>query len=216
MKLANSNDDAICCVLCHHGLSCPSGVIYIEGTIMASHVPSRSSLARVDLQRSVFDLERILYSGKTIRNHADEVWPKLYLGDQTIAANKRELCHMRITHILNASHSRWRGGEEYYKGMNIMYMGIEALDFPTYDMSVHFYPAAEFIHRALVERGRILVHCAMGVSRSATLVLAYLMIYHRMTLVEAITTVKDQRGVFPNRGFLRQLLHLDCTLRRNH
>ncbi|XP_063786451.1 dual specificity protein phosphatase 26 isoform X3 [Pseudophryne corroboree] len=183
---------------------------------MASHVPSRSSLARVDLQRSVFDLERILYSGKTIRNHADEVWPKLYLGDQTIAANKRELCHMRITHILNASHSRWRGGEEYYKGMNIMYMGIEALDFPTYDMSVHFYPAAEFIHRALVERGRILVHCAMGVSRSATLVLAYLMIYHRMTLVEAITTVKDQRGVFPNRGFLRQLLHLDCTLRRNH
>lgn len=61
--------------------------------------------------------------------------------------------------------------------------------------------------------GRILVHCAVGVSRSATLVLAYLMIQHRMPLVEAIKTVKDHRGIIPNRGFLRQLVALDNALR---
>ncbi|XP_075063572.1 dual specificity protein phosphatase 26 [Mixophyes fleayi] len=164
---------------------------------------------------SVCELEMILYTGKVIRDHADKVWPRLYLGDQEMAANKCELYHMRITHILNASHSRLRAGEEYYKGMNIKYMGIEAQDSPTFDMSAHFYPAADFIHRALKERGRILVHCAVGVSRSATLVLAYLMIYHEMTLVEAITKVKERRGIFPNRGFLRQLVNLDKKLRRN-
>ncbi|XP_019370058.1 PREDICTED: dual specificity protein phosphatase 26 isoform X1 [Gavialis gangeticus] len=163
---------------------------------------------------SVFELERLLYTGKTACNHADEVWPGLYLGDQDIAANRRELVHLQITHILNASHSKWRGGAEYYEGTGIRYLGIEAHDSPTFDMSPHFYPAADFIHQALSERGgRILVHCAVGVSRSATLVLAYLMIRHHMTLVEAIKTVKDHRGIIPNRGFLRQLVTLDNSLR---
>ena len=68
--------------------------------------------------------------------------------------------------------------------------------------------------RLSVFTGRILVHCAVGVSRSATLVLAYLMLYHRLTLVEAIKKVKDHRGIIPNRGFLRQLLALDRRLRQ--
>ncbi|XP_070808365.1 dual specificity protein phosphatase 26 [Pituophis catenifer annectens] len=165
---------------------------------------------------SVFELERLLYTGKTACNHADEVWPGLYLGDQDIAANRHELAQLNITHILNASHSKWRGGADYYEGTGICYLGIEAHDSPTFDMSPYFQPAADFIHKALSKSGgRILVHCAVGVSRSATLVLAYLMIYHRLTLVEAIKTVKDHRGIIPNRGFLRQLTTLDNSLRLN-
>nr|XP_033806052.1 dual specificity protein phosphatase 26 [Geotrypetes seraphini]XP_033806054.1 dual specificity protein phosphatase 26 [Geotrypetes seraphini]XP_033806055.1 dual specificity protein phosphatase 26 [Geotrypetes seraphini]XP_033806056.1 dual specificity protein phosphatase 26 [Geotrypetes seraphini] len=180
-----------------------------------SHSPSRSSSeASNPPVLSVFELERLLYTGKTACNHADEVWPSLYLGDQDIAADRRELSRLGITHILNASHSKWRGGPEYYEGMRITYQGIEAQDSPTFDMSVHFYPAADFIHKALRESGgKILVHCAVGVSRSATLVLAYLMIHHHMALVEAIKTVKDHRGIIPNRGFLRQLVALDNSLR---
>ncbi|KAJ1090205.1 hypothetical protein NDU88_003340 [Pleurodeles waltl] len=163
---------------------------------------------------SVFELERLLYTGKTSSNHADEVWPSLYLGDQYIAADRRELSRLCITHILNASHSKFRGGAEYYEGMNITYKGIEAHDSPTFDMSIHFQPAADFIHQALREsKGKILVHCAIGVSRSATLVLAYLMIHQHMALVEAIKTVKEHRGIVPNRGFLRQLVALDNSLR---
>uniref|UniRef100_A0A670YU24 Dual specificity protein phosphatase n=1 Tax=Pseudonaja textilis TaxID=8673 RepID=A0A670YU24_PSETE len=108
----------------------------------------------------------------------------------------------------------WRGGADYYEGTGICYLGIEAHDSPTFDMSPYFQPAADFIHKALSKSGgRILVHCAVGVSRSATLVLAYLMIYHHLTLVEAIKTVKDHRGIIPNRGFLRQLTTLDNSLR---
>lgn len=68
-----------------------------------------------------------------------------------IAANRRELAHLRITHILNASHSKWRGGAEYYEGTGIRYLGIEAHDSPSFDMSPYFYPAADFIHQALNE-----------------------------------------------------------------
>ncbi|ROL54037.1 Dual specificity protein phosphatase 26 [Anabarilius grahami] len=130
-----------------------------------------------------------------------------------IASNRKELIKLGITHILNCAQSKWRGGAEHYAGMNITYHGIEAHDSPSFDMSVNFYPASEFIHRALSTGGTVLVHCAVGVSRSATLVLAYLMIRQNMTLVEAIKTVKDHRGVTPNRGFLRQLNGLDSVLR---
>ncbi|XP_048839605.1 dual specificity protein phosphatase 26-like isoform X2 [Brienomyrus brachyistius] len=162
---------------------------------------------------SVSELQQLLVTGKSILNHADEVWPSLYIGDQDIASSRSELSRLRITHILNCAHSNWRGGADYYKGMGITYLGIEARDSPTFDMSVNFTPAADFIRQALSGGGRILVHCAVGVSRSATLVLAYLMIQEHMTLVDAIKTVKDRRGIIPNRGFLRQLTVLDTNLR---
>lgn len=70
-----------------------------------------------------------------------------------IAANRRELAQLNITHILNASHSKWRGGADYYEGTGICYLGIEAHDSPTFDMSPYFQPAADFIHKALSKSG---------------------------------------------------------------
>lgn len=61
---------------------------------------------------------------------------------------------------------------------------------------------------------KILVHCAVGVSRSASLVLAYLMINHHLPLIEAIKTVKEHRWISPNRGFLKHLRNLDVQLRQ--
>ncbi|XP_005398464.1 PREDICTED: dual specificity protein phosphatase 26 [Chinchilla lanigera] len=207
---------------------CPGNWLWASMTFMArfsrsssrSPVRTRGSLEDMPPVQhpflNVFELERLLYTGKTACNHADEVWPGLYLGDQDMANNRRELRRLGITHVLNASHSRWRGIPEAYEGLGIRYLGVEAHDSPAFDMSIHFQTAADFIHRALSQPGgKILVHCAVGVSRSATLVLAYLMLYHRFTLVEAIKKVKDHRGIIPNRGFLRQLLALDRRLRQS-
>lgn len=41
--------------------------------------------------------------------------------------------------------------------------------------------------------GRVFVHCLMGVSRSATLVVAFLMIAEGLSLQEAVATVRPQR-----------------------
>ncbi|XP_061657469.1 dual specificity protein phosphatase 26-like isoform X2 [Syngnathoides biaculeatus] len=163
---------------------------------------------------SVSELQRLLSSGKTACNHADEVWPGLYIGDQNMASDLRELARVGISHIVNCAQSKGRGAD-CYAGMNVTYLGIEAHDSPAFDMSKNFYPVADFIHKALSRGGKVLVHCAVGLSRSATLVLAYLMIRQNLTLVEAIKTVKDRRGVTPNRGFLRQLNGLDGILRES-
>ncbi|CAN9513437.1 unnamed protein product [Ophioblennius macclurei] len=165
---------------------------------------------------AVFELERLLFTGKAIISHADEVWPRLYIGDQHSAENQADLSVHKITHILNAAHSNRRGRPDMYERMNIAYMGVEAHDSCNFDMSVNFQAAADFINSALSRGGKVLVHCHVGVSRSATLVLAFLMLKQHLTLVEAICAVKTHRGVIPNRGFLRQLITLDGKLFGTH
>lgn len=161
---------------------------------------------------AVNQLEKLLFTGKAIISHADEVWPRLYIGDQHCAENRADLCKNRITHVLSAIHNKRKGEPEIYKGLQIEYMGIDARDACDFDLSVHFQSAADFIHRALSRGGKVLVHCHVGVSRSATLVLAYLMLKQNLSLVEAICAVKENRGVIPNRGFLRQLIDLHKQL----
>lgn len=61
-------------------------------------------------------------------------------------------------------------------------------------------------------KGNIFIHCHQGVSRSASLVLAYLMIYKNMSLKQAIQQVASKRYIFPNDGFLEQLIDLEKEL----
>ncbi|XP_054839411.1 dual specificity protein phosphatase 13-like [Eublepharis macularius] len=174
-----------------------------------------SSRARLAETPTVKELEELLNTGRSSCNHVDEVWPNLFLGDHISAHSRFGLWKMGISHILNAAHGTIFCHEPHdFYGTTIEYYGVPAHDLPDFDISPYFYPAAEFIHKALNTPGaKIFVHCAVGISRSASLVLAYLMIYHHLSLIEAIEAVKKHRWIFPNRGFQEQLRNLDIQLR---
>ncbi|XP_062851446.1 dual specificity protein phosphatase 13A family protein [Trichomycterus rosablanca] len=161
---------------------------------------------------TVQQLENILHGGPVSSHHVDEVWPGLFLGDRVMSQDRYSLWRLGITHVLNASHGR-ESSDDFY-GTTVQYYGVNADDLPTFNISPFFYPSAQFIHQALsTAGGKVFVHCAVGVSRSAALVLAYLMIHHSFSLVDAILKVKETRWIFPNRGFLQQLLNLDSELK---
>uniref|UniRef100_A0A672G2N0 Dual specificity protein phosphatase n=1 Tax=Salarias fasciatus TaxID=181472 RepID=A0A672G2N0_SALFA len=170
------------------------------------------------LPPSIKELIKVLYGGKRFGNHVDEVWPNLYIGDMSVANDRYSLWKLGITHVVNAAHGRMycQGSHDFY-GSTVDYYGVPADDSPSFDLSCYFFPSAEYIQKALdstAGKSRVLVHCAVGVSRSATLVLAYLMIHHHYTLLEAINKVKEHRWIFPNRGFLKQLCALEMKLRK--
>ena len=60
--------------------------------------------------------------------------------------------------------------------------------------------------------GRVMVNCWQGASRSATVVLAFLMMHHNMELSAVLAQVKTRRDIRPNNGFLKQLVTLENIL----
>ncbi|XP_055360256.1 dual specificity phosphatase 29-like [Betta splendens] len=166
---------------------------------------------------SASELHRLMWTKSGSSNHMDEVYPRIYIGDMHAAKDKSALRDHGVTHVLNAAHGGFgvNTGPGFYRDTGITYHGVEAFDAPSFNLSPFFYPAAGFIRNALSSSaGKVLVHCAMGLSRSSSLVLAYLMIHEGMTLADATRAVGANRNVCPNEGFLQQLRELDAKLRR--
>lgn len=161
-----------------------------------------------------YELEKHLTHGSVAYTHVNEVWPNVYIGNEETAKDRYKLKSLAITHILNAG--EWNNvdtGPEYYQDMNVDYYGITAEDTTTFNLSQYFYTTADYIHQTLTNpQTKLLIHCVMGRSRSATLFLAYLMIHENMTVVDAIDHVKRRRRITPNWGFLKQLRELDIHL----
>uniref|UniRef100_A0A8D0L726 Dual specificity protein phosphatase n=1 Tax=Sphenodon punctatus TaxID=8508 RepID=A0A8D0L726_SPHPU len=179
---------------------------------MKSSIPENHAVYKTP---ALSDLQRLYWIRGGSDNHVDQVWPNLYLGDAWAARNKSTLQSLAITHILNAADGPYsiNTGAQYYKDLPVEYCSVQAFDDPAFDLSVFFYDAANFIHKALsTPGGKVFVHCAMGISRSASLVLAFLMIHENMTLVEALKAVNPHRDICPNTGFISQLRTLDTKL----
>lgn len=94
-------------------------------------------------------------------------------------------------------------------------MGIPGHDRPSWNIAVYFDQAAKFIDDAIRSGGKVFVHCVVGISRSATLVIAYLIICRGMNAAEALTHTFKQRRVFPNIGFLHHLAALSTRVHKD-
>ncbi|CAK6951589.1 dual specificity protein phosphatase 13-like isoform X2 [Scomber scombrus] len=163
---------------------------------------------------SLTELRQILWSNRKPVALVNQVWPNLYIGDESVARDKAALSSPGVTHIVNAAAGRHRinTGQQFYSDLEVEYHGVEAADHPEFDLRPFFSTAAQFIDSALKKNGKVFVHCVMGVSRSGALVLAYLMICQGLSLVEAILAVRLTRDICPNSGFLEQLRQLDLSL----
>eukprot|EP00479_Gromia_sphaerica_P003253 TRINITY_DN13794_c0_g1_i1.p1 TRINITY_DN13794_c0_g1~~TRINITY_DN13794_c0_g1_i1.p1 ORF type:complete len:119 (-),score=21.77 TRINITY_DN13794_c0_g1_i1:252-608(-) len=102
--------------------------------------------------------------------HLHEVITNLFIGSQDAAANFDGLKKKNVTTIINAA----CGISNRFPG-DFVYEDIELLDIEEQDITQHFKKSNAMIDKTLTEGGGVLVHCKAGVSRSATLILAYLM-----------------------------------------
>lgn len=150
----------------------------------------------------------------------NEVYPNIYVGDVATAMCTQVLRRIGITHILNAAQGKDKfyyvnTTAGFYEQQGIKFLGVPAIDMMSFQMKPYFEQAADFIDDAIKSGGKVLVHCRQGISRSATLALAYLMIKKGMTVQDAMRTVRAKREVIPNNGFLQQLCDLNEKLQRD-
>ncbi|EFA76097.1 putative protein tyrosine phosphatase [Heterostelium album PN500] len=126
----------------------------------------------------------------------------LFIGSQDAAFNRQHLDHHGITRILNVGY----GIANLYANDGIGYMNIDIYDDVDYNIYDHFSEAFQFLDLAISEQRSILIHCNAGISRSSTILIAYLMKRHHLTLEHAYSIVKKARPLIkPNQGFYNQL-----------
>ncbi|XP_013097019.2 dual specificity protein phosphatase 3-like [Biomphalaria glabrata] len=146
-------------------------------------------------------------------NACDEIEPGLWLGNGDLAKKLDALKDMKVTHVVNACMGNKLNqvdtNADYYQAANIHFYGIPAVDLSSFNIIPFLRPAADYIEQALANKGIVLVHCQLGISRSASLVIAYLMLKRNMDFKNAVQYVRQRREIFPNDGFLKQLILLN-------
>ncbi|XP_054857457.1 dual specificity protein phosphatase 14 [Eublepharis macularius] len=137
-----------------------------------------------------------------------QITPFLYLSKGSVAANRQLLLARGITCIINATIEL-----PNYNFPDFEYVKVPVADMPSAPISLYFDSVADKIQSVARKHGVTLVHCAAGVSRSATLCIVYLMKYQNVSLYEAYNWVKSRRPVIhPNVGFWRQLIDYEREL----
>jgi len=89
---------------------------------------------------------------------------------------------------------------------------FEVQDVELQDLTSYYQQSFDFFdkHRKTTN---VYCHCFAGVSRSATIVIAYLMKTYNISFQEALNHTRNQRSqIYPNQGFIRQLKALEQQL----
>lgn len=137
----------------------------------------------------------------------DHIVDNLYLGDIE-SATSHNIADYSIEIVVNVSNTRYEQFE------NVDYHNYDVNDESSENIQAFFDGFVTLIKNNPTKN--ILVHCQNSVSRSVTLVLAYL-INRGSTLLEAYAFLKTTRTQYscPNRGFLKQLSNYEIQLHGN-
>ncbi|XP_024945196.1 protein phosphatase Slingshot homolog 2 isoform X3 [Cephus cinctus] len=130
-----------------------------------------------------------------------EIFDHVYLGSEWNASNLEELQKNGVRHILNVT----REIDNFFPGM-FNYLNVRVYDDEKTDLLKHWDDTFKYITKAKKEGSKVLVHCKMGVSRSASVVIAYAMKAYNWDFSQAWKHVKEKRNcIKPNNSFLLQL-----------
>ena len=151
-----------------------------------------------------------LYMNKTtLCPSYEQITDKIYLGNEDTARDRAILNKLNISNILICAEGCEKFYPDEYK-YKILYID-DAID---ENILSWLKEAFEFIDSSI---NNIYIHCVMGISRSPSIVIAYLMYKNKMKYDEAYDFVKGKRKVInPNTGFQQQLKKFEKILMDNN
>lgn len=169
------------------------------GVRSGSITPHESSYPGRPPREFEFKKDKLAFFNKECSRILDYI----YLGSDTVAKDREALRQNGITHVLNCVGFLC---PEYFKN-DLVYKTLWLQDSPSEDITSILYDVFDYFEDVRELGGRVFVHCCQGVSRSTSLVIAYLMWKEGQSFEDAFQHVKAARGVTnPNMGFACQLL----------
>ncbi|CAF0846453.1 unnamed protein product [Rotaria sp. Silwood1] len=134
----------------------------------------------------------------------------LYIGSESNAKNLEELSSEQIRCIVNVT-----SHVPLYHSEQFQYCHLPADDTQRQNLLEYFDTAYSFIHNAIENNEKVLVHCVAGISRSPAIVIGFLMRYAKMNMNDAYDFVKRKRSIVaPNLNFMGQLLEYEKKLKQ--
>ena len=156
--------------------------------------------------KSFIDEEILLILGQM--DPASKIFDFLYLGSEWNATNLEEMTENQITHVLNVT----REIDNFYPAV-FTYLNIREYDVEETDLLQYWDRTYRFIRDCVGVGGVCLVHCKMGISRSASTVISFAMKHFSWSLEQAMAHTKECRGIInPNPAFRQQLVTYEGIL----
>ena len=135
----------------------------------------------------------------------------LYISGYKTASTASDLQNLKITNIINCSGDLC----ENLSFSGIDYLTLNIRDNVSENIECLFFKCINYINEAKEKKGKVLIHCYKGVSRSVSVLISYLIYLNKWTYDEAFDFVQSKRAIAnPNIGFYLQLktFHKRITL----
>jgi protein-tyrosine phosphatase len=131
----------------------------------------------------------------------DEITNEVFLGNEDGQRDLNVLKNLGITNVLVC------GSElRIFHPNDLSYLQLEMHGAPDEDLKKYIPNCFEFIEKS----EKTFIHCAGGKSRSASIVIGYLMYKKKISYEEAYNLVKEKRKkINPNENFVKQLKNME-------
>ena len=143
----------------------------------------------------------------------------LYISSYKTASTVTDLKNLKITNIINCSGDLCENLPPNSSLLNIDYLTLNIRDNVSENIECLFFKCINYINEVKEKNGKVLIHCYKGVSRSVSIVIAYLIYLYKWTYDEAFDFIQSKRSIAnPNIGFYLQLktFHKRLTLEDDH
>ena len=154
---------------------------------------------------SLKDSERKKIISEYYSKHLSEIIPNfLYISSYNATKNLELLEKNKITHIINCAADFCENVFEHDN--KFTYLSFYLKDHVLENIECIFYECIKFIENVREKGGRVLVHCIQGISRSVSIVMAYIIFTKKVSYDKAFNLVQSKREISsPNFGFSIQL-----------
>ena len=179
-----------------------------KGTIPLNFQKSNIKICRncykIEKEENFQSMLNLLKDRKVLDDISEIIPNKLYLGNYYSATLKNSLKERGITHILMIGYFL----KEIYP-KDFTYINAELEDDEREDIFLHFYNCINNIENSNV----VYIHFQAGVSRSASIVISYVMYHFKYKYNKAFKYVLERREIIClNEGFVLQLKDLENVL----